>query len=344
MRNASQFGMILLAVGLTGCSLGARPEPTPLPAPSAMIVPTTIPTQATPLAILVVPADMDKERSDAYQKVVYELAQASGLRFQVRNAFSQGDLEPSLRILIALPPDPGIAALAAAAPQVQFLAINIPGVTAGGNVSTLAGNNLTDVPAFLAGYTAAVISDDFRAGMILPKDNQAALQAAQAFRNGMAYHCGLCTSYRLYIDPNGAGLGYPQFAEIPADEDPSRLGGWANYVVGSLKVDAVYVFPDPAIEVRQLYDSLGQTGAKIIGTTLPDPRPGGWVMGIQADAVHAIQAAWPELLAGRGGQSIPSPLGLADVDPSYLTPGKERLVQKVLDDLQAGRIATGVGQ
>ena len=98
-------------------------------------------------------------------------------------------------------------------------------------------------------------------------------------------------------------------------------------------MDAVYVFPDPAIEVRQLYDALGPTGAKIIGTTLPDPRPGGWVMGIQSDAVQAIQTAWPELLAGRGGQSIPSPLGLADVDPAYLTPGKQRLVQKVLDDL-----------
>jgi hypothetical protein len=298
----------------------------------------------TPLAILVVPSDMDKASSDAAQKIVYDLARASGMRFQVRNSFSQGDLDAALKILIALPPEPGIAALAAAAPGVQFLAINIPGVAAGGNVSVLAGNNQTDVPAFLAGYTAAIVSDDFRAGMILPKDNPVAQQAARAFSNGMAYHCGLCTSYRLYMDPSGTGLRYPQFAEIPADEDPSRLGGWANYVVGSLKVDAVYVFPDPALEVRQLYDSLGQTGAKIIGTTLPNPRPGGWVMGIQSDAVKAIQTAWPDLLAGRGGQSIPSPLGLADVDPAYLSPGKQRLVQKVLDDLQASRIATGVGQ
>ena len=54
-----------------------------------------------------------------------------------------------------------------------------------------------------------------------------------------------------------------------SDENPSNLGGYANYLVGSLKVDAVYVFPDPAIEVRQLYDALGPTGARIIGTTLP---------------------------------------------------------------------------
>lgn len=343
MRLRYWIGILPLVVGLSACSIGGRAEPTPSPAPATLSPPTAVPTPEAPLAILVLPTDLDKAASDAYQKVVYDLAQAAGLRFQVRNSFSSADLEPGLKILIAVPPDPGIASLAAAAPQVQFLAINLPGVTAGGNVSVLAGNNQADVPAFLAGYTAALISDDFRAGMILPKDNPTALVAARAFANGMAYYCGVCTSYRLYMDPNGVGLGFPQFAEIPADEDPSRLGGWANYVVGNLKVDAVYVFPDAALEVRQLYDSLGQTGAKIIGTTVPNPRPGGWVMGVQADAVKAIQTAWPELMAGRGGQSIPSPLGLADVDPAYLTPGKARLVQKVLDDLQAGRISTGVG-
>ena len=344
MRLTFRIGIILLTASLSACALGRRTEPTATPGPTAVPSPTSIPTPDSPLAILVLPENLEKALSDSYQKVVYDLAQQSGMRFQVRNTFGPGDLEPGLRIVIALPPDPGIAALATAAPQVQFLAINISGVNAGGNVSALAANNQTDVPAFLAGYTAAVISDDFRAGMIIPKDNPTAQQAARAFANGMAYHCGVCTSYRLYLDPNGAGLRYPQFAEIPADEDPSRLGGWANYIVGSLKVDAVYVFPDPAIEVRQLYDSLGQTGAQIIGTSLPNPRPAGWVMGIQADAVKAIQAAWPELVAGRGGQSIPSPLGLADVDSNYLSPGKQRLVQIVLEGLQAGRIVTGAGQ
>ena len=253
MRLLLRSGLVILALLVGGRSIGGGAKPTPSPAPTTQAVPTAIPTPAAPLAILVVPADMDKATSDASQKVVYDLAQAAGMRFQVRNSISQADLEPGLKILIALPPDPGIAALAAASPQVQFLAINLPGVAAGNNLSVLASSNQTDVPAFLAGYTAAIISDDFRAGMILPKDNPAAQQAARAFANGMAYHCGLCTSYRLYLDPNGIGLRYPQFAEIPADEDPSRLGGWANYVVGSLKVDAVYVFPDPALEVRQLY-------------------------------------------------------------------------------------------
>jgi hypothetical protein len=335
-------GLMMLAAILSACSFGGRVEPTSVPAPTVIPTSTSVPTPETPLAILVLPTDMEKSASDAYQKTVYDLAQQSGMRFQVRNTFSASDIEPGLRIVIVLPPDPGISAIATTAPDVQFLAINIPGVGAGGNVSVLAGNGLVDVPAFLAGYTAAILSDDFRIGMILPKDNPNAQHAARAFANGAAYHCGLCNSYRLYLDPNGIAIRYPQYAEIPSAEDPSRLGGWANYLVGSLKVNAVYVYPDPTIEVRQLYDSLGQTGVQIIGTTLPDPRPAGWVMGIQADATRAIQVAWPELAAGRGGQSVPSPLGLADIDPNFLTPGKQRLIQKVLDDLQAGRIATGV--
>jgi hypothetical protein len=285
---------------------------------------------------------MEATLSDAYQRVVYELAQQSGMRFQVRNGFSPADIEPGLGIVIALPPDPGIVALAAAAPQVQFLAIDIPGTAAGGNISVLAGSSQVDVPAFVAGYAAAVLSDDVRVGMILPKDDPDAQQAARAFTNGMAYHCGTCISFRLYVDPNGQGIRYPQFAEIPSDEDPSRFGGWANYLVGSLHVDALYVYPDPRIEVRQLYDSLGQTGAQIIGGSLPNPRPGGWAMSIRSDAVKAIETAWPELVAGRGGQTVPSPLGLADVDALYLTPGKQRLVQQVLDGVQEGRISTGV--
>ena len=203
MRQINRIGPIILAVSLSACALGARVDATPSPAPTTLPAPTSVPTPEAPLAILVLPSEMDKESSDAFQKVVYDLAQASGMRFQVRNSLSQADLEPGLRILIALPPDPGIAALAAAAPQVQFLAINISGVSAGGNVSALAGNNQTDVPAFLAGYAAAVVSDDFRAGMILPKDNPAAQQAAAGLSqwNGLplrsVHKLSACTWIRM---------------------------------------------------------------------------------------------------------------------------------------------------
>jgi hypothetical protein len=67
-------------------------------------------------------------------------------------------------------------------------------------------------------------------------------------------------------------------------------------------------------------------------------------MTIRSDEIKAIQNAWPDLLAGKGGHSVPAPLGIWDVNPANLSAGRQRLVQQTLDELTAGQIFTGVGQ
>jgi hypothetical protein len=327
--------VILLASLLSACGFGNNTPPTAVSTQTPIPLPTLTATPVTPLAILVMPADMDKTASDAYQKVVYDLAQQSNMRFQVRNTLTAADIEPGLQIVVALPPDPGIAALAAAAPKVQFLAIDIPGITAGGNVSTLASTSQVDIPAFVAGYTAALISTDFHTGMIYPQDSQDALRALVAFTNGASYYCGLCQP--LYYLP----YTFPVSIPIPSSEAKANYGGYATYLIQK-KVNTIYLYPD--IAIKELTDYLSSIGTPIIGTVLPNPRPSGWVMTIRPDETKAIQKAWPDLIAGKGGESVPSPLGLEDVDPNLLSPGKERLVQQVLDDLQSGLIVTGAGK
>jgi hypothetical protein len=239
-----------------------------------------------------------------------------------------------LHVVISLPPDPGIASLAAAAPQVQFLAINIPDVAAGGNISVLGGNAQTDLAAFLAGYTAALITDDYRIGMMMPKDNPDAVRALNAYATGMKYYCGACRPFYFYP------WTYPQFVEIPADEDKSHYNAFADILILQYKVGTIYLHPD--IVTPDLETYIGTTGVYMIGTKTPEQRPAGWVMTIQPDIVKAIQNAWPGLLSGEGGVTVQSPLGLSDIDPALLTPGKQRLVEQTLNDLQAGLINTGV--
>jgi hypothetical protein len=333
VRAKSALFLILLISLLSACGLGKKVAPTPLPTNTLVPSPTLSPTPAAPLAILLMPADLDKATSDSYQTAVYNLTQGSGMRFQVRNALAPAEIDPSLKVVVALAPDPGIAALAAAAPQVQFLAIDIPGVTAGGNISVLATSSQVDISAFVAGYTAAMLSEDHHIGMLLPRDNADAQRAAVAFANGMAYYCGLCLPFRILP------YGFPQFQDIPTDEDKARYPAYADVLIIQHKVDTIYIYPDVA--VKELTDYLSSTGTNIIGTSLPNPKPGTWVMTIRPDELKAIDKAWPELLAGQGGQNVQSPLGLADIDPETLSPGKQRLVQQVLDDLLAGRIATG---
>ena len=335
MRSKSGLFISILAIVLSACNIGNKPEATAVPTDTALPLPTSVPTPSAPLAVLLMPADMDKATSDAYQTTVYDLTQKSGMRFQVRNSLSPKEIDPGLQVVVALPPDPGIAALAAAAPQAQFLAIDIPGITAGNNVSVLGTGNQADIPAFVAGYAAAMISDDHHIGMLLPRGNADAQGAAVAFANGMAYYCGLCQPF--YYLP----YGFPQFQDIPTEEDKSHYPAYADVLIIQHKVDTVYLYPD--IVVKQLTDYLSQTGTSMIGVSVPNPKPGTWIMTIQPDEVKAIAKAWPDLIAGHGGLSVPSPLGLADVDSSVISPGKQRLIQQVLDDLLAGRIATGVG-
>ncbi len=152
-----------------------------------------------------------------------------------------------MQIVISLPPDPGIAALAAAAPQVQFLAINIPEVTAGGNISVLGGNSQTDIAGFLAGYTAALITDDYRIGMLMPKDNPDAVRALERLchRNEILVveRAVLCYFYTWT---------YPQFLEIGAEEDPANYDAYADILILQYKVQTIYLYPD--IATTDLYD------------------------------------------------------------------------------------------
>ncbi len=331
--SLSFLGLMLVAI-LAACG-GSTPDvtPTPIPTDTPVPTPTFTATPSTPLAILVLPADMDQAMSDLYQATVYDLAQQAGLRFQVRNTLSELDLEPALRVVVTLPPDPGpgLAALAAAAPQTQFLAINIPDLSAGGNISVLANTVQTDVVAFMAGYIGAMITDDYRIGMIYPDGNAEALSALDAYTNGRAYFCGICRPY--YYLP----YDFPQSIPIPAEEPPENYGGYAVYLIQQREVDFIYVYPD--IATPELLAYIGSSGAVQVGSAPQSGLPLYWTASLSSDTIGAIQAAWPNLIAGQGGQAVQSPLRLADVDPNLLGPGKQAQAQQVLAELLVGRIA-----
>ena len=85
--------LMMSACGSRGQASTVAPVPltdTPIP------LPTLSPTPTVPLAVLIVPATLDLDTSNLYQKTVYDLAQQSGLRFQVRNDFTEADLTNSV--------------------------------------------------------------------------------------------------------------------------------------------------------------------------------------------------------------------------------------------------------
>ncbi|KAF0109089.1 MAG: hypothetical protein FD146_133 [Anaerolineaceae bacterium] len=330
--------ILLLFILLASC---AQPTATPV-GPTSAPVPTAAPTvtgtPGIPLVILVLPADMPRDESGQYQTAVYDLAQANGMRYQLLNTLTTADITlagPDLKIVIVLPPDPGLAALAAEAPSVQFLAVSIPGLAAAPNISTIGAEGApVDQQAFMAGYIAAMIADDYRIGMIGIRDDAKSDLAETAFRNGIRFYCGLCQKAFW------TGYDYPVFNNIPTDTPLTQYPAYAIYLEQTA-VSVAYVYP--AVATPDLLFSLTDKDMLLIGEKMPSPDfQANWVVSLKPELFPAIQRIFPDLLAGRGGQTLGVPLTLTDVNTDLLSEGKLRLVQQTLDDLQAGYIGTGV--
>jgi hypothetical protein len=295
-----------------------------------------------PLVILVLPADMSQEQYDQYQTLVYDLAQANGMRFQVLNTLTTDDLAlvgPSLKIVITLPPDPGLAMLTSAAPGVQFLAVGIPDLSAASNLSTVGANGVpVDQQAFLAGYIAGMVAPEWKTGILYQKGTPGGETARNAFMNGFTFYCGTC---RNPLFPQPAGI-YPVPVGIPTEAQVGDYPGHADILRRDV-VKVVYV--DPQIAIPELLDYITQsTDMLAIGETPPadDNARAQWVVSIRPDLISSIKNIFSDLIAGNGGQVVPTPLFLADVNPDLLSEGKLRLVQEVLTNLQNGTIGTGV--
>lgn len=341
MRSIRLLTLVLtLTLALSACALPfAKPTPTPGPGEPTPVPPTPrpgdTPTAVTSLAVLVLPADLDPELSAAYQQTVYELSQGSGWRFQVLNTMTAADLEPGLRIAVFVRDDPGIAALAAMAPGTQFLAVEQTGVTPGGNISIIGDGaaGRPDLAAFVGGYIAGMLATDYKAGIILAKDTDAAARMYRGYYNGMTYYCGTCSPFF------GPWEDYPLPVEIPADTKTSEYDSFANFLIG-YKIDMVYL--DPEIAIPELLKYLNSVGVWMMGPFIPDDEYNTWVASLLPDNIAALQAAWPELAVGRGGVTFRAQLTLTHVNPDLLTDGKRALAEQLLDQLLAGLIATGV--
>jgi hypothetical protein len=168
--------------------------------------------------------------------------------------------------------------------------------------------------------------------MIYPDGNADALRTLEAYANGKTYFCGICRPY--YYLP----YDFPQSIPIPVEEVPENYGGYAVYLVQQREVDFIYVYPDVA--TPELLTYIGSSaGAVQVGSAPQGSVPIYWAASLSSDTIGAIQAAWPSLIAGQGGQAVQSPLGLADVDPNLLPPGKQAQAEQVLAEVLAGRIS-----
>ena len=323
-------------------STATQASPPPAEASASPSATPLEPTQeATPIyvqskVVFVAAPSADPVLSEQISRTLSELAASEDLDFEQLTSFTPGDPTAEIKLLAAIPPDPGVAAIAGAAPATQFLGIAIPGLEPAANLTVIDAQGISpDKAGFLAGYLAAVATPEWRVGVISSSDSSAGIAQRKGFLNGAVFFCGLC---RQTFPPFNT---YPLFAEAPENSSPQEWFSIADTLIDSA-VQTVYI--PPGVGDESLVEYLADAGINIIATT--SPLPGlkeRWIAIITGDFPQVIHNVWPDILAGQGGNVFSAPLSFTDPNYDLFSPGRQDLVKKMLTDLSSGYIDTGVG-
>jgi hypothetical protein len=264
-----------------------------------------------------------------------ELAAQAGLEFKVSPVLTPAHLTAGTQLVVVLPPDPGLAGLVADAPDTQFLAIGIPGLTSAANLSLISpGGFQADQMGFLAGYLAAVVTPEWRVGTIAVSDTAPGVQTRQGFLNGVVFFCGLCQqTYTPFYT-------YPMYVELPDSASPAEWQAAADALVDNA-VRTAFVSPGAGDEALLAY--LAEAGIQLIGTSSPPPEAQDqWIASISPDVLAPLKTMWPDLLAGNGGFSLPAALTISQINSELFSPGRQHLIEDMVADLASGMIDPAV--
>lgn len=338
--------IIALILVLSACNDPTMAYPI-IASPSSALTPTLTPVITSPTppptatvespgrVMLVSSPDDNSFLAASVRDVLTELSSSAGLELELISTIDDSAFGPDLKLVVTLLPDPGLANLVASAPQIQFLAIGLSEIEPTANLSLINLNNTRpDYLGFLAGYIAAVVTPEWRVGVLNLSDTPSGLAARDGFVNGAVFFCGLCR--QTYPPFNN----YPLFAELPFG---SSALDWEQAAQKLVDLNVKTVFITPGVEAESLLSYLVNAKVNIIGTTPPpEVIRDQWVVTIQPNIKLVITEVWQELMTGKGGWNLPVSLELVHVNPTLFSTGRQLFVEELMLDMLAGYIDSGV--
>ena len=326
--------IILLSILLAACSASLTP-PTPQAtlAPEASFTPepTHTPTPPPGKAVLLAPDGTDPALLARVQALLQEQAAPVGLMSETVTALEPATLTAEVKLVVALARPANLNDLIAAAPQAQFMVLSSDALEPSTNLTVI--RLQAEHQAFVAGYLATLISNDWRSGGLIPAETPALLDA---FANGGRYFCGVCAPGW----PLGATFPLANGAAAPADG-----AAWAALAADFFdngKVESFYLSAQASRP--EVYGYLAgraqfETPVMVVGALPPPPElRAQWAATVSLDPFEALSQALPEVLAGKSAGSLSVPVSLSDVNPDLLSPGRLEMVKTIMAELAAGRI------
>jgi len=339
--RAQRLLLVLALLGsiATACTLSeSATQGTPPPdGGSPTFAPTHTPSLTPPpLAILWASPGADPELVAEAQSILSEAAAQQAWQFSQREGLTEADFqtEGEIAVVVALPPLQDLAALISAAPSTRFIALGATDLEVSPNLTTIGASGAPpDYLGFVAGYIAAVITEDWRVGVIAVSDTAEGQAAREGFLTGAKYFCGLCQQlYPPYYN-------YPLYYEQVSGASSDAWRAAADQLIG-LAVTTIYVAPGAGDQA--LLEYLAQSGIAIIGSiSPPEALQSNWVATVEADLLAALRGQLPQALIGEADVTASLPVRISHVNENLLSPGKLANVEETLSILELGLIATG---
>jgi hypothetical protein len=315
--------VVALLIGLPGCNLRPPAGSTPISPTFAPALPTVTPPPPTPRVILVAPGEAEAGLAQQVETALQSLAEAANFEFVRQPTLPEGDAG-TIALLVALPPDPGLQAWAQAHPDVQIAGFAVPGLQAAANLSIIAPEGLRhDQLGYALGYLAALTTPEYRIGALALDSFPPSLSLVRGFVAGGTYYCGLC---RPLHPPY---LAYPALLDA-APPDPAAAG-----------ITVLLLAPVPASAAEAGIQA--SAGFTLVGVGTPSAELAPlWLASADFDIVGALDRLWEESQTGVGGVTLPLGIRLHSVDEGRVSAGRLALTERMIAELVAGRIDTGV--
>jgi hypothetical protein len=330
---ATLMGAAIGAGCLSACSLKiprlTLEAATALPPTSQIVLltPTASPTALPDIGYAVIP-DSASVTHQTLQGLA-DLANENGISWQDVTNPDLIDFSRQVRIVVAFSPDPGVQALAAAHPGTQFVAVQIPGLTPGPNLTTIGGDEEQAEVAFIAGFLAEAISSDWRGAIIIDGDDSRSSSQGQFFQNGGGYLCGLCRP------------AYPPFLQYPLVITYTDQAG-PDQVRQQLSASGVHgVYLASAKLAEALAGTLDSKQLILLGSQTPATLPANWGATILIDPLPAIRQIWERVISGNSAGTQPTNIVVADVNPLLVSQGRLDRTESIINDLEGGLIDPG---
>ncbi len=329
--------ILVMVLSISACSPG-QPMVTETPVVMTEDEPGSVTTEeprtptetpSAPDVLLVISPTAEGSLVSRLTDALESLVSERDLAFESVDGLSPDILTGTVQIVVAVGSDLSVAEAAGSHPEIQFVAIGDPQTAPAQNLSVIASGADDQVDrAFMAGYLAALVSNDHKVAALFPEDKTSV--RVDAYLNGARFYCGICRP--LYPPYNV----FPYVQYLPAENASDGF----QPVVDSLALYGVEVLYIPnSLATPELLSYLAELGVKVVGDQSPDMPRNNWVGTVMTDPVPALISLWDTLFTENSGSLFPTQITVSDTEAGLLSEGRKRLFDEIAEDLLAGLIS-----